>query len=47
VVATALAIFTRMRRKSLKELQKAVRQAEADLEAATKRSDVNAAAKKG
>jgi hypothetical protein len=35
-----------MRRKSIKELQAAVRQAEAELEAATKRSEVSAAAKR-
>jgi hypothetical protein len=35
-----------MRRKSLKELQAALRAAEAELESATKRSEVDAAAKK-
>ena len=35
-----------MRRKSIKDLQAAVRQAEAELEAATKRSDVNATARR-
>jgi hypothetical protein len=35
-----------MRRKNLRDLQEAVRQAEAELEAAEKRSEVNAAARK-
>jgi predicted Holliday junction resolvase-like endonuclease len=45
-VATALAIFTVMRRKSLRELREELLKAEAELKAATKRSDVNAAARK-
>ena len=43
VMATALAIFTVIRRKSPKELQGALREAEAEFEAETKRSGVNAA----
>ena len=46
-VATTLAAFsTLMPRKSLKELQEALRQAEAELAAAIKRSELDAAAKK-
>ena len=41
----ATAISTLMPRRSIKDLQAAVRQAEAELEAATKLPDVNAAAK--
>jgi hypothetical protein len=46
VMATALTIFTVIRRKSPKELQGALRDAEAEFEAATKRSGVNAAARR-
>ena len=44
-VATALAVFTRIRGKSLKELRDAPHKPEVELETATKRSDMNASVK--
>jgi chromosome segregation ATPase len=41
-VATALAVFRHVRRKSIKDLWEAVREAEAELAAATKRRDAAA-----